>query len=196
MEAYPLYWPEGWKRTERYRRKENRQFSKGFATYRDELFVEIRRLGGKKVVLSTNIPLRNDGIPYANFREPEDPGVAVYFEYKRKPMCFACDSYRLVRENLRAVSLTINAIRGLERWGASDMMERAFRGFTAIEDKSGSWMKTLGFEPGELITKDRIDQRYRSRSLEFHPDRPGGSADKFHALAVAREHALSSLEPK
>jgi hypothetical protein len=47
IEAYPLYWPEGWKRTESWRRQTNRRFSKGFAASRNELINEIRRLGGK-----------------------------------------------------------------------------------------------------------------------------------------------------
>lgn len=192
MESYPLYWPEGWKRTDRYRRKENSQFSKGFAAYRDELFTEIRRLGGKKVVLSTSVPLRNDGLPYANFREPEDPGVAVYFEYKGRSMCFACDSYVRVRENLRAVSLTIGALRGIERWGASDMMERAFRGFTAIEDKGRSWRDILDISLPNP-TKEDIQLAFKEKARTAHPD-VGGSAEKFLELTQARDHALNSLK--
>jgi hypothetical protein len=76
-EAYPLSWPDGWKRVP-YRTRSRFKVS-GFGRTRDRLLTEIVRMGGSKVVLSTNIPLRNDGPPYANTREPSDPGVAVYF---------------------------------------------------------------------------------------------------------------------
>jgi hypothetical protein len=76
-------------------------------------------MGGTGVILSTNIPLRNDGLPYANSREPNDPGVAVYFRYQKRDLCFACDAYTSVRENAYAIAKTVEALRGIERWGAS-----------------------------------------------------------------------------
>lgn len=194
IESYPLYWPDGWKRTSYYQRKQNNQFIKSFAVARDQLLHEVSMLGGRNVILSTNIPLRNDGLPYANFREPEDPGVAIYFNYKDRPMCFACDKYRYTRENIRAISLTIGALRGIERWGASDMMERAFRGFAAIEDKSNSWRDVLGFKPDERPTADEIDARFREQVKIHHPD-SGGDARKFQLIISAREQARKALEP-
>ena len=40
---------------------------------------KIKLLGGSDPILSTNIPLRNDDMPYATYKEPQDQGVAVYF---------------------------------------------------------------------------------------------------------------------
>jgi hypothetical protein len=68
-------------------------------------------MGGSGVILSTNIALRNDGLPYANSREPNDPGVAVYFRYGKREMCFACDAYTTVRENAYAIAKSIEALR-------------------------------------------------------------------------------------
>ena len=123
-EAFPLYWPEGWKRTA-YRRTSAFKIA-AFGKARDLLLAEIKRMGGTSIVLSTNISLRNDGLPYAGQRNPDDPGVAVYFLYKKRQMSFACDAYRKVEENAYAIAKTIEALRGIERWGASDMMERAY----------------------------------------------------------------------
>ena len=142
-EAFPLTWPQGWKRVAR--RTRSRFEVSGFGRARDFLLAEVKRMGGSGVILSTNIPLRPDGLPYANSREPNDPGVAVYFRYGKREMCFACDAFVSVRENAYSIGKTIEALRGIERWGASDMMERAFRGFAALaatsqEDWSGiSW---------------------------------------------------------
>ncbi len=115
-EAYPLQWPAGQKReqTPRYSRFKAIQF----ARVRDNLLNEIKLLGGKNPIISTNIPTRNDGLPYANSRQPEDAGVAVYFQRNGKTYCFACDKWRKVDENLAAIFHSINAIRGIERWGS------------------------------------------------------------------------------
>jgi len=193
IESYPLYWPEGWKRTESWRRHSNRHFTKGFAASRDELLAEIKRLGGNKIIMSTNIPLRNDGLPYANTREPADGGVAVYFEYKGKPMCFACDRYKYCRENVRAIALTIEALRGIERWGASDMIERAFRGFTAIPETTGtSWRDLLGFTSTQPVNEDDVETAFRRLAHSAHPDK-GGDTQRFQALMNARRDARRAL---
>ncbi len=193
MESFPLYWPEGWTRTSPYNRKTNKQFIKNFAIARDQLLHEVSLLSGRNVILSTNIPLRNDGLPYANFREPNDPGVAIYFSYKDRPMCFACDKYSYVRENIRAVSLTIGALRGIERWGASDMMERAFRGFTAIPDKSNDWRQILEFSSGYKPTSEEIDNAFRELAKTYHPDMQGGNTNKMQDLVNAREQARKAM---
>lgn len=190
IEAYPLYWPEGWKRTPPGKRKYNAAFKKAFGENRDHLMAEVDRLGGSSVVLSTNIPLRRDGLPYADKRSPDDPGVAIYFNYKNKPMCFACDGYYSARENIRATSLTIEALRGIERWGASDMMERAFRGFTALPDLTTKhWTKVLGFNREIRVTKEAIEHAYRRLVRIHHPDKDG-DPEKFREITAARDAAF------
>ena len=47
------------------------------ASETQELIWELKRLGARGMVLSTNVELRQDGLPYSNRRRPEDPGVAV-----------------------------------------------------------------------------------------------------------------------
>ena len=82
VEAYPLYWPDGWKRTATNHAVQHSRFKTGFGAAREYLFAELTRMGTSKVILSANIPLRNDGMPRANMPEPKDAGVAVYFERK------------------------------------------------------------------------------------------------------------------
>ena len=94
VEAFPLQWPTGHPRTSHPQRS---RFDVSFGTARDCLLHEIRLLGGTLPVLSTSIPLRLDGLPYANHRQPDDKGVAVYFTLKGQPMCFACRSLGFCR---------------------------------------------------------------------------------------------------
>lgn len=193
IEAFPLWWPEGRPRTPFHRQEAHRQFKGTFAKYRDGLLRQVELLGGKSPILSTNIPLRNDGLPYATAREPEDSGVALYFKYKGKDMCFAADRYKYARQNIHAISLTIAAIRAIERYGTSDMMERAFRGFTAIPEATGEpWRMVLGFSPTETVTTDAVDSKFRQLAHWAHPDK-GGTSEQFQRIVNARNDARRAL---
>lgn len=185
IENYPLYWPEGRPRT-KFRIRS--RFKQTFGAARDGMMAELSQLGAREVILSTNIPVRGDGLPYASAREPSDPAIAVYFNYKKRPMCFACDQYDLARDNIWAITLTIRAIRGIERWGSSDMMERAFRGFTALPEPS--WKSVL--ELNGNATAASVEEAFRRLSHIHHPDK-GGSPERFMALVKAREAALKEL---
>jgi hypothetical protein len=190
-EAFPLTWPDGWKRVPR--RHRSRFEVSGFGKARDFLLAEVKRMGGSAVILSTNIPLRLDGLPYANSREPNDPGVAVYFRYGKREMCFACDAFVTVRENAYAIAKTIEALRGIERWGASDMMERAFRGFAALAATSHEdWWNVL--ECSADATVDTINAQYRVRARSAHPDVAGGSHAAMARLNQARDSALNQVQ--
>ena len=187
IDAYPLHWPDGWPRTKLHLR-EHSKFKSTFAVAKDQLFEEVSRLRGKYFygadpILSTNISLRLDGLPYANQSNPDDPGVAIYFVYKSQNYCFACDKYKTVWENMVAIRKTIEAIRGIERWGASDMMNRAFQGFVAIESKpKKTWFSIIGVS--ENATRDEVKSAYMRKRSDAHPDN-GGSADLFNDVTAA-----------
>jgi DnaJ-like protein len=191
INSYPLSWPVGWKR-QNYRKKS--QFSsKTFARVRDTLFHELKLMGVPdwNVVLSTSIPLRRDGLPYSGMAQPNDPGVAVYFRYKEKPMVFACDNYGKVEDNLYAICKTIEAIRGMKRWGASEMMERTFSGFQALPPAptvkpKKLWWEVLGVKRGDH--PDRIKAAYRALAHINHPDR-GGDPAKMSEINSAYEES-------
>jgi hypothetical protein len=196
-DAYPLYWPEGRPRTDRYRR-ETARFDTSFARARDSVARQVEMLCGKyshqrkeaNIVISTNVTLRRDGLPLAGQRPPDDPGVAVYFIYKKRQMCFACDRWRKIEDNMQAVAKTIEALRGVARWGTGDMMEAAFQGFTALPapGRQKTWREVLGFPNGNP-TKAQVEANYlRLRSMH-HPDK-GGDASLFHEVQLAYEQAM------
>lgn len=199
IDAYPLSWPDGRPRTPRYSR-ERSKFKISFARARDDILLEVERLIGRytmtnsPVVISTNVALRRDGIPLANQRQPDDPGVAVYFTHKKRPMSFACDRWEKIEDNMHAISLTIAALRGIARWGSGDMLEAAFRGFTALPapgQTTKPWREVLGFTTSEFRLGVVEGEYKRLRSMH-HPDN-GGTAEAFHAVQKAWEQAQQEL---
>jgi hypothetical protein len=182
MEAYPLHWPVGRPRTQR---SERSRFDVGAAQARDDLLNEVRLLGGGNMVISTNIPLRNDGLPYAKYhgKEPEDTGVAVYFSYKGQPMCFSCDRWDKVRDNMRAIQKTIAAMRGIVRWGTGDMVQQTFTGFALLEaPKKHLWYEVLKCYCD--ASPEDVKLSYRTMLKATHPDH-GGSAEAFQEVQEA-----------
>ena len=79
------------------------------------------------------IRLRLDGLPYSNQTPPADKGVAVYFTHKKQAMCFACDRWDRVQDNIYAIAMTIQALRGIERWGSGSMVEQAFLSVSTLD---------------------------------------------------------------
>lgn len=188
IEAYPLHWPDGWPRRSRGQRNASK-YDVTFMKARDDLMRELKTGRCKGVVVSTNVPLRRDGIPLAGQREPEDPGVAVYWTDKNgKPRVIACDVWRTVRENLRAVGLAYASLRQIERTGASELLERAFQGFARLPAAQDCW-SILGVERG--AARERISAVFRTLSIEHHPDR-GGNEARFKQITEAYHQALGA----
>jgi hypothetical protein len=194
-QAYPLQWPDGWPRTPPARRTPG-QFKVPLATARDELLDELRLLGAREVVISTMIPARNDGLPYARGRPVGgDPGVAVYFTLAGRPKTIACDAYASPEANLRAVGLSIAAMRALDRYGVSGLLDRVFTGLDALPPPDAiDWRRELGFRPDERPTEWDVTDAFRRRARDHHPDH-GGSDAAMARLVRARELALRELGP-
>jgi hypothetical protein len=196
IDAHPLCWPIGWTRTERSRRK-NSRYEVSFANARDDLLHSLRLLGATEAVISSNVPTRQDGLPYSDYSEPTDSGIAVYWVQKDKPQVMACDCWRTVRENVRAVGLALEAMRALERSGASQIFERAFIGFAALPASTKRpWRVVLEID-GQVPwknggPKDYIDYQYRALAKLRHPDR-GGSHEAMAELNAAKTEAYKEL---
>jgi hypothetical protein len=194
-EAYPLRWPDGWPRTNPWSRESDHRFGgSGKVTVgraRDQLMDELHRLGATEIVVSTNVPVKADGLLYADNKRLDDPGIAVYFKFKGKPMVMARDGFVSVAGNLRSLGLAIEGLRQLERHGGSLMLERAFEGFLAIAppDWKKPWRQVFGIKPD---WRGDITALYREKARLRHPD-VGGSDALMAELNIALEEARREL---
>ena len=131
------------------------------------LIRECRLLGAANVIVSTNVAVRRDGLPYARQRTPEDPGAAVYFKLDSAPegLVLACDRWLRVEDNIAAVAAHIGALRGIDRWGVGSVRQ-AFAGYKRLSagDAPTPWWEVLG-----------IDRREESLqgARQAPPPRPG-----------------------
>lgn len=206
IEAYPLAWPAGWKRTPAASRRSANfrshgkplSVSEGARRLLDEL--ERMAVNVDTVVISTNVRVTLAGLPRSGERVPEDPGAAVYWTdqwHGNAPRVMAIDQYDRVEDNLGALAATIEAMRAIERHGGAVILERAFQGFAALPAPSSTrpWREVLGFPPQAVVSQDMVRERYRRRASEAHPDRAGGSDKAMAELNTARDQALLECAP-
>jgi hypothetical protein len=194
-EAYPLQWPEGWSRTPAHRRRRAPyKYTPEAAT--QHLLNELKLLGAYRssIVISTNVPLRRDGLPYAGVRPPEDPGVAVHWSTTTfKDRVIACDKWDRVHDNIHALGLAIAGMRAIDRAGATQVMERAFTTFGALPPSNAApvdraWWEVFEIKQAHLDAYDAgmLEARYRDLARKAHPDQ-GGSEAAMTELNRARE---------
>jgi hypothetical protein len=190
IQAYPLAWPVGWRRTA-VRRKSPYKLALEHALR--GLTQELRLFRAKDFVVSTNVRPQLAGLP-RDAAEPNDPGVAVYWEdLEGRPRVMGCDSWASVRGNVRAITITIGALRQIERSGASQLLERAFTGFAALPATAASstWRAVLEVGDGPC-TRAEVEAAFRRRAKDVHLKR-GGDHEELILVNRARDEALHEL---
>lgn len=189
--AYPLYWPEGWPRTESHKIKRAQFKDRSVFTARKDLEDEIRKFGGRNLIISSNLELKLDGTPRSGQKQPIDKGVAIFFDRKNEPMALACDVYSTVEDNLWALVRTLDALRQIERDGSPALISRAFRGFVALPDPDArQWWEVLGVD--RKADNATIRAAFIRLAKVHHPDAGGDAVlfdqvQKSYDLAMARK---------
>lgn len=187
IEAYPLTWPPGRPRAAS---RDDARFKVTHEGAVAHVRREVAALGGTDLLISTNMPLRRDGSPMASRGALADTGVAVYFTLRKAPMCFACDRWRDLEDNLRAVAKTIEALRGIERWGSGQMVAQAFTGFTALPAPE-QWWQVLKVK--STASRQEIEDAYRKLAWSHHPDREADPDNRMARINRARDQGLEQF---
>jgi len=208
IEAYPLSWPAGWRRTPadartraRFNRREQQYSSASQITWtrkreltvadsiaRTQTALESMGLARDDVVISTNLPTRLDGMPRSGAAAPADPGAAVYWTHGKATRCMAIDRYDTVAGNLAAIAATLEHMRAIDRHGGAEILDRAFTGFTALPQPE-QWWQVLGVT--SRASRDEIDAAYRRLAMEHHPDR-GGNDSEMARINGARDQGYEA----
>lgn len=184
----------------------NRQMSRFTASWvdtRDLLHREVDMLGGKGLVIGLDVregQVRLDGGLYANARV-NSPAVEVAFESRHGPLLYRCDRWTLgygakMREhwqhNVRAIALTLEALRAVDRHGASASGEQ-YRGYKAIgtgpateamtvEAAKRTLMDYAGHTGPTVVSADDWAALVRKARAATHPDRNNGERSAWNLV--------------
>jgi hypothetical protein len=190
----PLTWPEGWKRTKTKAR--SRFKSPSIAAATNFVIEELGRMGigSWNIIISTDLVLRRDGLPYSSQKTPDDVGASVWWKDKNDVRrVIALDKYDRIADNIHAIGKTIEAMRGIERWGSGEILERTFTGFNALPGPDHvvgrSWRDVLCYYGDDL---QEAREAYMVARYDAHPDQ-GGTDTAFHEVTQAWEQAQGEL---
>lgn len=177
------------------------RFRAGWSSTMDLLRSEIDHLDPSRVVLEADFRpehLRRDGYPRGDAR-PNSPGVILRLELaKGQWMNLPCDTYDDWKSNLRAIALTLEALRAIDRYGVTKNGEQ-YAGWMAIPAQTGgdpihSVAGAAAFLAEHAGMEDATDAiansasvrkiAFRKAATRLHPD-TGGSHDDFARLQTA-----------
>jgi hypothetical protein len=185
------------------------------ATWQDTLNLladEIGKIGGKDPVIFqvdvADADIRLDGMLRAG-AQVGHPGVIVSFDSDFGPLRYATDAYEKQwggqkvlaswQGNLRAIALTLGALRAIDRWGVSKRGEQ-YTGWKALPapgtgpsfpsaDDALEWMRDNAVEMGFMDPEP--ERVYRFLARRWHPD-VSTSTDNWGLLAVARRMLIAA----
>ena len=145
--------------------------------------------------------IRLDGELRSTATTGSNPGCIVFAKHRRLgDLRWACDGYRKLPENIRAVSMTIQALRSVERYRCVRDNEQ-FRGFKALPAQASQTLSldaALGvlakYAPridAQTSSKDAFARAVRSAQAATHPDRHDGDRSLWDEV----ERAVVVLAP-
>lgn len=167
---------------------------------------ELDHLRARDVVLELDLTegmIRNDGLPRADAKI-ETPAVALAFESKHGPLIYRCDRYvgrwygsTDWHHNVRAIALTLEALRAVERYGATSTGQQ-YTGWKALGStpfaptveamtEDDAWAR-LADLIGVPVANARVDSRRTvdRAARAAHPD-TGGSEQLWASYEAARK---------
>lgn len=179
-------------------RHQRSPFGARWTQTRDVLLREADMLGATLVVIELDLArgdLRQDGEIRASARLGSGK-VRVSLDSRLGPMRYACDRYHAGalswQANARAIALTLEALRTVERYGAVHSAEQ-YVGFLAIEtggpvgfasaDEALRWVRQQAGTDEAMSATPRA--AYRAAARRLHPD-TGGSREDWDRLEQAR----------
>lgn len=152
------------------------------------LIDELRQLHARHVVIELDVrerDIRLDGYPRADAKVGV-PAVVVSFESKHGPLRYATGEYDDWQDNLRAIALSLNALRSVDRYGVSRRGEQ-YRGWRALPPSSDPADNIVTVEQARAFLEP-YGGSFEAAAKVLHPDVPDtGDTALFRAAVVARD---------
>lgn len=159
---------------------------------------EIKKLRGSHVEIAVELTrgardIRNDG----QLRSDALPKRSVIVSFrtpKGERLQFPCDTYGFWQDNVYAIAKTLENLRAIDRWGATQ--SRQYEGFKAlpssttvsVDDAIEILIEDTLYTGRELYTnKDVAKVAVRGAIHRTHPDRNGGERSAYDRVDAARK---------
>lgn len=179
----------------------NRQRSKFSSSYGSTMQLldrELKHLGARGVCLLMALrteDIRLDGRPRSGAR-PEHPGIILCFEDKSGPKRFPCDKFDNWQDNLRAIALSLESLRTVDRYGVTTHGEQ-YRGWAALPSPKGQMGRNEAIELIRQLTGAEFNGTPSATLISLaerrtHPDMAGGNAETFKKVQEARRVLLGA----
>lgn len=189
--------------------RQRHSFRASWQNTRDLLSRETEHIGAKLVVVQIDLTESelHSGDGLQGDAKAGHPGVVVSFESKFGPLRYAADTYlggngmSAWQANTRAIALTLEALRSVDRWGATKRGEQ-YRGWTALEapkpefaewHAAAEWMREYAIQELRILQDSNGDWNslYRAMARRMHPDSGAPRAD-WDRLAEARRIMIAA----
>jgi len=175
------------------RHRKRSPFKASYSNTVDLLESELRWLKAKDIFLQVALlpgDIRLDGLPRSGAR-PSHPGIILTFESRFGPLSYPCDTFDSWESNLRAIALSLQHLRTVDRYGVTRRGEQ-YQGWARLPAPSNGVQTApqavellRRFAP-DLVAAGKLQEAWRAACLKTHPDR-GGSADDFNAVQSAKD---------
>ena len=142
-----------------------------------DLDAEIRWLAGKDVMFGVGLSARDirlDGMPRADARPFNHPGVEISFDSKFGRLTYATDQFTDWQDNVRAIALSLEALRAVDRYGVSK------RG-----QQYAGWAQLTAGAPDPERGRVLVEHAgsLAKAMFQYHPDHGGDQRDMVDVLA-------------
>lgn len=176
----PLQWKPHIEKTKNRKKSQFKSKSASFASI--ELVKQLRLMGAKNCVITSNMILTKDKSRFMSMQPNiEDTGVSVFFELKGQSKVMQIDLYDKVEDNMWAIYKSVEALRGLNRWGGAQIMDGMFTGFNALPSPDQVTNNSIAYF-SDCHSKEQARERYLRLAKELHPDLHPESAEEFKEM--------------
>lgn len=179
------------------------QFGTSYSRTLELLDRELLHLRARDVVIQLDCSerdIRNDGMPRSDCR-PRSSAVVLSFESRKSggPMQFPCAAFLSWQDNIRAIALSLESLRQVDRYGVTQHAEQ-YRGWNKLPAPETPQMTAQRAAeviaqftgeglplPADILRSAEVYRDALKRAqVNTHPDRNGGAEGSFKAVQAAR----------
>jgi len=138
--------------------------------------------------------IRNDGWPMSK-ASPIEPGIIITFtKNSGQVISMPCDTFTFWEDNFRAIALSLEALRTVDRYGVTQNGEQ-YRGWEALpaperKNTMAEAAQVISMYSGYSVTAvltHRREAAIKAALLNTHPDKETGSTEGFQQVMDAKK---------